>query len=104
MEGAMILELKSFEMLHKDRRTDGCQAVLDFGNYHLSIINDGYGCDRGLYEIGVFKAADGVASELVSLPGITNDDDTVKGYLTEADVDAIIKKMYLITGNSPRQI
>ena len=38
------------------------------------------------------------------MPGITNEDDSVKGYLTEADVDTIIKKMYLITGKTPRQI
>ena len=98
-----VLELSSFEMLRKDGGT-GCQAVLDFGNYHLSIIDDGYGADRGLYEIGVFSAADGLASDLVNLPGITEDGDTVKGYLTEADINAIIKKMYLITGKSPRQV
>jgi hypothetical protein len=40
----------------------------------------------------------------MSLPGITEDDDSVKGRLTEADVDAIIKKMYLLTGKTPRQI
>jgi len=40
----------------------------------------------------------------VNLPGITEDGDTVKGYLTEADINAIIKKMYLITGKSPRQV
>jgi hypothetical protein len=38
------------------------------------------------------------------MPGITDEDDTVKGYLTEADVGAIIKKMYLITGKTPRQV
>ena len=100
----MILELKSFEMLRKERGTDGCQAVLDFGDYHLSIINDGYGADQGLYEIGVFAAKDGVASDLMELPGITEEGDTVKGYLTEADVDAIIKKMYLLTGKTPSQV
>jgi hypothetical protein len=100
----MILELKSFEMLRKERGTDGRQAVLDFGDYHLSIINDGYGCEQGLYEIGVFAAADGVASGLTELPGITEDGDSVKGHLTEADVDIIIKKMYLLTGKSPVQV
>ena len=100
----MILELKSFEMLRKERSANGRQAVLDFGRYHLSIINDGYGSADGLYEIGVFAAADGVASGLTELPGITAEGDSVKGYLTEADVSAIIKKMYLITGKSPVQI
>jgi hypothetical protein len=100
----MILELKSFEMLRKERGTDGRQAVLDFGDYHLSIINDGHGSDRGLYEIGLFSAADGVASDMIVLPGITEDGDTVKGNLTESAVDVIIKKLYLITGKTPVQI
>jgi hypothetical protein len=100
----MILELKSFEMLRKERGTDGRQAVLDFGDYHLSIINDGLGADRGLYEIAVFSAADGVASDTIELPGITEAGVIVKGNLTEAEVDVIIKKLYLITGKTPSQI
>jgi len=100
----MILELKSFKMLRKERSSNGRQAVLDFGKYHLSIINDGYGSAEGLYEIGVFAATDGVASGLTELPGITAEGDSVRGRLTEADVDAIIKKMYLLTGKTPRQV
>jgi hypothetical protein len=99
-----VLELSSFEMIQKERGAKGRQAVLDFGDYHLSIINDGFGSEQGLYEIGLFKAADGVAFDMVELPGITEEGDTVKGRLTEADVGAIIKKMYLITGKSPRQV
>jgi len=41
---------------------------------------------------------------MVELPGITNEGDTVKGYLTSNDVDAILKKVYLITGNEGRQL
>jgi hypothetical protein len=100
----MILELKSFEMLRKERSSNGRQAVLDFGDYHLSVINDGYGSEQGLYEIGVFAANDGVATGLVEMPGITEEGDTVRGRLTESDVNAIIKKMYLLTGKSPRQV
>ena len=77
----------------------GGQIILNFGNYELSIIDDGYGGKQGLYEIGVFK--DGGMKEL---PGITAYGDSVKGYLTETDVDAIIKKMYTLTGTTPRQI
>ena len=98
------MKLKNFQMLRKKRGTDGRQAVLDFGKYHLSIINDGYGSEQGLYEIGVFAATDGVASGLTVLPGITEDGDSVKGNLTEADVDAIIIKLYAITGTEPRQV
>jgi hypothetical protein len=38
------------------------------------------------------------------MPGITNEGDTVKGWLTESDVDAIISKMYFLTGTTPRQV
>jgi hypothetical protein len=40
----------------------------------------------------------------VELPGITNDGDTVKGYLTIDAVDAIINKMFTITGTEGKQI
>jgi hypothetical protein len=98
------MKLENFEMIEKLDMPGGRQAVLDFGDYHLSIINDGYGADRGLYEIGVFAAADGVASNMTELPGITSEGDTVKGHLTTEDVDAIIKKMYTITGKEPVQV
>lgn len=98
------MKLENFEMIEKLDMPGGRQAVLDFGDYHLSIINDGYGADRGLYEIGVFAAADGVASNMTELPGVTAEGDTVKGHLTKEDVDAIIKKMYTITGKEPVQI
>ena len=99
------MKLKDFELLETDM-PKGVQAVLDFGKYHLSVIKSdfSYGGSKGLYEIGVFEAEDGVANSMTSLPGITNEDDTVKGYLTEAEVDAIISKMYFLTGTTPRQI
>ena len=70
----------------------GIQAMIHFGNYDLSIIkNDfSYGGKSGLYEIAVFDGDD--QSEL---PGITESGDTVKGFLTSNDVDAILKKVYL---------
>lgn len=103
------MKLKDFKWMtkqqHKSRITEaGGQIVLDFGKYHLSIIDDGYGSDRDLYEIAVFNACDGVASGMTELPGITAEGDTVQGYLTESDVDLIFKKMYLITGQQPEQI
>ena len=95
----MILELNSFEMLEKD--LGGQQAVLSFGEYELSIISgDGaYANKNAPYEIAVFKG-----NGQVEMPGITEDGDTVKGFLTKDNVDVIIKKMYLLTGTSPRQI
>ena len=99
------MKLKNFQLLETDM-PNGVQAVLDFGKYHLSIIKSdfSYGGSQGKYEIGVFSANDGVASDMVELPGITNEGDSVKGWLTNSDVDAIIKKMYTITGKEPVQI
>ena len=98
------MKLTDFKMLRKKRSSNGRQAILDFGDYHLSIINDGYGSEQGLYEIGVFAATDGVARDMTELPGITEEGDSVKGNLTEAEIDAIILKLYAITGTEPRQV
>lgn len=99
------MQLVDFEMMTTDV-PNSIQVVLDFDKYHLSIVKSdfSYGGKSGLYEIGVFAAEDGVASNMVELPGVTNENDTVKGYLTESDVDAIIKKMHTITNRIPRQI
>ena len=77
----------------------GIQAVLKFGDsYELSIVkNDvSYGHRNDLYEIAVFKN-----DEQVIMPGITEEHDTVKGFLTEDNVMGIIKKMHLVTGADP---
>jgi hypothetical protein len=73
---------------------DGKGAVIPFGKYELSIVSHefSYGGKDGLYEIAVFKDVD-----QVELPGITEAGDTVKGFLTEAGVMSIIKKMMTIT-------
>ena len=94
------MKLADFELLETKTPT-GIQAVLQFDNYELSIVNNesSYGNKQGLYEIAVFK--DGEQIELI---GVTNPGDTVKGWLTESDVDAIIIKMYFLTGTKPRQI
>lgn len=94
------MKLKDFQLLETDV-PKGVQAVLAFDNYELSVIKNeaSYGNKQGLFEIAVFK--DG---EQCELPGITNPGDTVKGWLTNSDVDAIISKMYFLTGTKPRQI
>jgi len=73
----------------------GIQAKVRFGGYDLSILQNevSYGGRQGLYEIAVFKG-DGQ----VEMPGITEEGDTVKGFLTESDVESILKKMYTVTG------
>ena len=94
------MKLKDFELL-ETKVPKGVQAVLAFDNYELSVVNNetSYGNKQGLYEIAVFK--DGEQKEL---PGVTAKGDSVKGWLTEADIDVILKKMYLITGTKPRQV
>lgn len=79
----------------------GVQAIINFGLYELSIIKNesSYGGKKGLYEIGVFKG-----NQMVEMPGVTVPGDTVKGYLTESEVDAILLKMYTITGKEGKQI
>jgi len=97
------MKLADYFMIQKDLFREGNQVLLDFGNYHLSIIDDGMGKTENLFEIATFNSNDGIASDFVELPGIT-DEHGVRGYLTEDDVDAIIKKMYSITGRLPVQI
>lgn len=77
---------------------NGVQALMQFGDYELSIVKSdfSYGGKQGLYEIGVFKGG-----EMVSLPGITEEHDTVKGFLSEDNVVGIITKMSTISGVFP---
>ena len=96
----MTMKMNNFKMI-PTTIPNGVQAVLDFGKYELSIVQNesSYGNKQGLYEIAVFKNG-----EQCELPGVTAEGDTVKGFLTESDVDVILKKMYLITGQEPQQI
>ena len=80
----------------------GVQALMKFGDkYELSIIQNesSYGNAKGLYEIAVFHNGD-----LYELPGITEEGDSVKGFLTEENVVGIIKKMHLVSGADPVQV
>ena len=79
----------------------GVQAKVKFSGFMLSIIQNeiSYGGSKGLYEIAVFSE-----DNQVELPGITAKGDTVKGFLTELDVDAILTKMNKITGTAGVQI
>lgn len=94
------MKMSDFEMMPTEM-PKGVQAVLDFGDYELSIVQNecSYGNKQGLYEIAVFKG-----NEQYELPGVTQPGDTVKGFLSEEDVNGILKKMYLITGKMPQQV
>lgn len=86
---------------NKTQMPKGIQAMLNFGDYELSIVKSdfSYGGKSGLYEIAVFKD-----NGQVELPGITEQGDTVKGFLSESDVEAIIKKMYIASKIDPKQV
>jgi len=94
------MKLKDFQLLETDV-PKGVQAILNFAKYELSIIQNesSYGNKQGLYEIAVFEGG-----SQIELPGITAPGDTIKGYLTESDVDAILTKMYTITGTEGKQL
>ena len=98
---AMNLKLADFKMM-ETRSPNGVQVILRFGGkYDLSIVQNelSYGNKQGLYEIAVFDDVN-----QVELPGITADGAAVKGWLTEKDVDNIIKKMYTVTKEIPVQV
>ena len=94
------MKFSDVEMKTMDKPYDGVQAMLEFGEHKLSIVkhSTSYGGAKGLYEIGVFKDND-----MIEMPGITAPGDTVKGFLQEYEVDAIIKKMIAATGTDPLQ-
>ena len=93
------MNLTNFKM-NKTDAPKGVQAMIDFGLYQLSIIQNemSYGGKDGLYEIGVWSEND-----MVELPGITRKGDTVKGFLTTDEVVGIVKKMHLISGVEAEQ-
>jgi len=86
---------------NKTQMPKGIQAMLNFGDYELSIVKSdfSYGGKSGLYKIAVFKD-----NGQVELPGITEQGDTVKGFLSESDVESIIKKMYIASKIDPKQV
>ena len=80
---------------------NGVQALVKFGpHYELSIVKSdvSYGGSQGLYEIAVF-----LDNEMHELPGITAPGDTVKGFLTEDDVNDILSSMTQLTKRDPQQ-
>ena len=100
-QGGAQMKFKDIKFKSTDL-PQGIQAMIHFGDYQLSIIQNesSYGNKNGLYEIAVFN---GKAHPVV-MPGITEQDDTVKGFLSESDVEGIIKKMHLASGADPEQI
>ena len=80
---------------------DGVQAIVGYGDYELSIIkhSSSYGGKQGLYEIAVF-----FQGEQHELSGVTEEGDTIKGFLTIEEVDGIMLKMMSLTGETGLQV
>ena len=87
--------MEQFNELQFTKFLDGVSATVTYGDYELSVVkhSSSYGGKKGLYEIGVFKGDD-----MVEMPGITEEGDTVKGFLTEEMVTGIMKKMMAVGG------
>jgi len=87
--------MKQFNDLQFVKFLDGVSATVTYGDYELSVVkhSSSYGGTGGLYEIAVFKGND-----MVEMPGITEEGDTVKGWLTEDAVTGIMKKMSYVSG------
>lgn len=87
------------EKIKFNKRDYGPDHVsIGFGKYELSVITGqgAYGGANGLYEIAIFEGND-----FVRLPGFGFTDDDVIGHLSSESVNAIIKKLFLITGKDP---
>ena len=87
--------MENFNDLQFTKFLDGVSATVTYGDYELSVVkhSGSYGGTGGLYEIAVFKGDD-----MVEMPGITQEGDTVKGWLSEQDVTGIMKKMVAVGG------
>ena len=87
--------MENFSDLQFVKFLDGVSARAVYGDYELSVVrhSGSYGGRNGMYEIAVFKG-----HEMLEMPGITQEGDTVKGLLSEQDVTGIMKKMIAIGG------
>ena len=83
------------EIMTETLKPRGYKANFDFDKYILSVVKNeiSYGASQGFYEIAIFEN-----DNMIQLPGITDEGDSVKGWLTVEDVNSIIKKLTSITG------
>ena len=81
--------MENFSDLQFVKFLDGVSARAVYGDYELSVVkhSGSYGGKNGMYEI-----------EMLEMPGITQDGDTVKGFLSEEEVTGIMKKMIAVGG------
>ena len=84
-----VMNTKFSELQFKPMSNGGNQAIVNVGNeYGLSIIDNGYGKEQDMYEVGTL-----FHGELTNvLPSLTGN-DTVVGYCTPDAVEMIIGEL-----------
>ena len=81
--------MKFSELKFNRMSNGGNQAIVSVGNeYGLSIIDNGYGKERGMYEVGTL-----FHGELTNLLPSMTGDDTVVGYCTPSAVEMIFEAL-----------
>ena len=93
-EGIKEYKVSDYQMFDGDLKGSEYGGEIDFDNgYGLSIVKhkSSYGGTKGLFEIMLTRNGNPY-----SLPPITEDGDTVKGFLTKKEVDSIISDVELL--------
>ena len=93
-EGVKEYKVSDYLMFDGDLKGNEYAGEIDFDNgYGLSIIShkSSYGGDRGLFEIMLVRNG-----QPCSFPPITQEGDTVNGFLTKEKVEEIIQDVELL--------
>ena len=93
-EGVKEYKVSDYLMFDGDLKGNEYAGEIDFDNgYGLSIISHkgSYGGDRGLFEIMLVRNG-----QPCSFPPITQEGDTVNGFLTKEKVEEIIQDVELL--------
>ena len=88
-EGVKEYKVSDYQQFDGSLKGNEYGGEIDFDNgYSLSIVShkSSYGGDKGLFEIMLLRNG-----QPCSFPPITQEGDTVKGFLTKEDVESIIK-------------
>ena len=77
------------------------QAIVDYPgtDYEMSVVRHAgsYGFELHRYELGVFNG-----NNMVSYPPITHEDDQVRGYLKQFEVEKYVNMMGEMLGVDPK--
>lgn len=93
-EGVKEYKVSDYLMFDGDLKGNEYAGEIDFDNgYGLSIVShkSSYGGDRGLFEIMLVRNG-----QPCSFPPITQEGDTVNGFLTKEKVEEIIQDVELL--------